>query len=101
MKAHRFKTKLTTREEVEDEFFAEIANRVRLITKEKTNGFGVIPEIQFTQSLEGIKAIARIKLDLMKEWERKGRSIMFLKDNKDYYFMDLLEKSIYGKLRHQ
>ena len=97
MKAHRFKTKLTTKEEVEDEFYSEVRRRVDILRLNKTKGQGIIAYGYFSETEEGVKAIAALKLDIMKEWENKGRSLKFLDNNPEYNFQSLLHKKHFGK----
>ena len=97
MKAHRFKTKITTREEVENEFYSEVGKRVNSLTAEKTKGEGVIVASHYSATEDGIKSIAALKLDIMKEWEKKGRNLAFLKNNPNYNFQYLLSLKHYGK----
>lgn len=100
MKAHRFKTKLTTKEEVESEFFKELS--LKISEWENSNvpiGCGVIKRVEFLNSKEGIMAKAGIKLDLIKEWERKGRNMAFLKNNREFNYMTLLDQKFFGEVR--
>jgi hypothetical protein len=97
MKAHRFKTKLTTRDEVESDFFKDVQAKIWQVTFEKTKGQGVLASAGFSITDEGIKAIAGAKLDVMKEWEKKGRSLLFLKDHANYNYQTLLQQKHFGK----
>lgn len=97
MKAHRFKTKLTTKEEVEDEFYSDVNRRVYSLIAEKTKGQGIIVGASYINTEEGVKSIAALKLDIMKEWENKGRSLKFLDNNPEYNFQSLLHKKHFGK----
>ncbi len=100
MKAHRFKTRLTTEDEVWTEFNTELQKKIDYaIHQEIGNGAGIIKFFEYKESHEGIKLIAAKKLELMKAWEVKGRNLAFLKNKPDFYFMDLLSLKYYGIIK--
>jgi hypothetical protein len=98
MKAHKFKTKLTTQEEVWDEFNSELRIKLdRAMYDSVGIGQGVLAYAKWTSSEEGIKKCAAIKLDLVKEWQRRGRNMAFLKNRFQFDFMNLLSEKYFGK----
>jgi hypothetical protein len=97
MKAHRFKTKLTTKEEVENEFFGILNPRIQSRFEIECKGKGILAIAEFRDTKEGKMVIADEKLKLMDEWENKGRSLKFLSDNKGFNYMDLLQQKHFGR----
>lgn len=98
MKAHRFKTKLTTAEDVSKEFFGILNPRIEQRMIDVCKGKGILAFTEYKQSKDGIRMVAEEKLKLMKEWEQKGRNLAFLKDSADFNFMDLLEQKHFGRI---
>jgi hypothetical protein len=101
MKAHRFKTKLTSREDVLKEWNSQLIPRIDNAINEafyKTDGKekGIVARAVFKESKEGVQIIAAVKLDLMKEWERKGRNMAFINNTNEYNFMNLLSEKYWG-----
>ena len=97
MKAHRLKTKLTTKEEIWNEWNDELNSKIINFIDGKMLGSGVIKRMEFYDTDECKKGIAAIKLDLIKEWESRGRNVSFLKGSNEYGFMDLLQMKHFGK----
>ena len=99
MKAHRFKTKLTTQDEVWKEWNNELLQKVdNKIFEIIGQGNGILAYAEFKNSSEYRQLFAYMKLAQMKEWERKGRNLAFLKNYDGYNFMDLLELKHFGKI---
>lgn len=97
MKAHKFKSKLTTREEVWGEFISELKPMIdKAIWDKVGRGEGVLKYEEFKQSQEGVRLVARIKLNLIKTWEKRGRRMAFLEDNPNYNWLHLLKVSLLG-----
>lgn len=98
MKAHRFKTKLTTKEDVWQEFNNELIPKVDAAIRQVVGkNAGALDFLIFKQSEEGIKISAKVKMELVKQWEQKGRNMAFLKDNFEFSFMNLLAQKLTGK----
>lgn len=89
MKAHRFKSKLTSREDVEQEFGTELQRRIQSrIDAITPSGSGIIVAAQiYHDNREKFRIMEKFKL--LKEWERKGRSVAFNKE----FWMELCEKN--------
>ena len=98
MKAHRFKSKLTTQDEVWEEFNSQLYPKIDKAVFDKIgHNKGILAYAEFKQSTEGVKLVADVKLSLIKEWERKGRNMAFLKNEFEFSFMNLLNQKYYGK----
>lgn len=98
MKAHKFKSKLTTREEVREEFNSQLFQRIdNAVYGVIGRGEGILAYMEFKHSEAGVKLIADTKLSLIKEWEHKGRNMAFLKDDFEFNFMNLLNQKHYGE----
>lgn len=98
MKAHRFKAKITTQDEVLEEFNSELYSKIDKALYDKV-GYdkGVLAYSRFKESSEGVKLIAGVKLALIKEWEQKGRNMAFLKNDHNFGFMNLINQKHFGE----
>lgn len=98
MKTHKFKSKLTTQEEVWSEFNSELKPKIEKAMYDDIGfGKGILSYVKWSTTEIGIKKSAEIKLDLIKEWERRGRNMAFLKSNFEFKFMNLLSQKHFGK----
>jgi len=98
MKAHRFKSRLTTQDEVREEFNTEFYKRLdKAMIDEVGYSKGVFACAEWRSSEVGIKKCAEVALYLIKEWEAKGRNMAFLKNNFEFNFMNLITKKHTGK----
>ena len=98
MKAHRFKSRLTTQDEVLEEFNTEFYKRLdKVMIDEVGCSKGALAYAEWRSSEEGIKKFAEVTLYLIKEWEAKGRNMAFLKNNFEFNFMNLITKKHTGK----
>lgn len=79
-------------ESVRKEFYGEYIRRRDLALLEKDS---LLEKHEFLQSEEAIKLCASIKLELIDEWERKGRNMSFL--DKSDTFDHLLYQKHYGR----
>jgi len=98
MKAHKFKSRLTTQDEVRKEFYSELyKNMDKTMFDEFGCSKGALAYAEWRSSEEGIKKCAEVTLDLIKEWESKGRNMAFLKNEFEFSFMNLISKKHTGK----
>jgi hypothetical protein len=98
MKATKFKSKLTTADEVRKEFMAILFDRItKRVDREMPKGVGIYKRMVFEQSEYGRKVIAAEKLNLIKEWEQKGRNMAFLSNDPSFHFLNLLSEKHTGK----
>lgn len=98
MKATNFKSKLTTSDEVREEFNAILFDRIsKRVDKELPKGVGLYGRMVFEKTEKGRKAIAEEKLNLIKEWEQKGRNMAFLSNDLSFHFLNLLSEKHTGK----
>lgn len=97
MKAHRFKTRLTTMDEVEKEFFKEFTDKRHELIVGENIGMGIIPFIKWENTEDGIRKISEIKINLIKQWEKKGRNLNFLSGKQNWNMQELIHRKHFGK----
>lgn len=79
MKAYRFKSRLTTQDEVFEEFNSQLTHKIiKAMYDIVGQNKGILSYAGWESSEDGIKKCAEIKLDLIKEWKCNGRNMAFL-----------------------